>query len=68
MAAARTEDETRDARLLFPAIGLAFETTAVQGVTYRSCYQAGMSVEGITDIQPVAAIVAEYAGALRALP
>jgi nitronate monooxygenase len=42
--------------------------TAVQGVSYRSCYQAGKSVEGITDIEPVAAIVAEYAGALPGPP
>jgi len=42
--------------------------TAVQGVTYRTCYQAGKSVEGIREIQSVAAIVAEYAGALRGLP
>jgi nitronate monooxygenase len=42
--------------------------TAVQGVSYRSCYQAGKSVEGITDIQPVAAIVAEYAATMRSLP
>jgi nitronate monooxygenase len=42
--------------------------TAVQGVNFRSCYQAGKSVEGITGIEPVAAIVAEYAGALCDLP
>jgi nitronate monooxygenase len=42
--------------------------TAVQGVTYRICYQAGKSVEGIREIKSVAAIIAEYAGALRGLP
>jgi nitronate monooxygenase len=39
--------------------------TAVQGVDYRSCYQAGKSVEGITAVEPVAVIVAAYAAALR---
>jgi len=40
--------------------------TAVRGMDHRSCYQAGRSVEGINDIQPVAAIVAAYATMLRA--
>jgi nitronate monooxygenase len=39
--------------------------TAVQGVDYRSCYQAGKSVEDITAVEPVAVIVAAYAAALR---
>jgi nitronate monooxygenase len=39
--------------------------TAVQGVDYRTCYQAGKSVGGITTIETVAAIVADYAGELH---
>jgi nitronate monooxygenase len=41
--------------------------TAIRRMDYRSCYQAGKSVGSITDVQPVAAIVAEFAGALRSL-
>jgi nitronate monooxygenase len=37
---------------------------SLQGMHYRDIYQAGKSVEGITAIQPVAEVVAEYAAAL----
>jgi len=40
--------------------------TAVRAMDHRSCYQAGRSVEGIADIQPVASIVAAYAASLHA--
>jgi nitronate monooxygenase len=42
--------------------------TVSQGMGYRSCYQAGKSVESITGIEPVATIVAEYVAALRDPP
>jgi nitronate monooxygenase len=42
--------------------------TAVQGVNYRTSYQAGKSVGAINDIKPAGAIVAEFAAALRNLP
>jgi nitronate monooxygenase len=38
---------------------------SLRGPHYRDIYQAGKSVDGITAIQPVAEIVAEYAAALQ---
>lgn len=37
---------------------------AVRGMGYRDIYQAGKSVSGISEIRPVAGIVADYAAAL----
>ncbi|MDH3526817.1 MAG: nitronate monooxygenase [Gammaproteobacteria bacterium] len=38
-----------------------------QGLAYRDIFQAGKSVAGIHSVQPVAAIVAEYAAALQSM-
>lgn len=40
--------------------------SSMRAMGYRDIYQAGKSVQGIEDIQPAAAIVAEFAAALRA--
>lgn len=40
--------------------------SSLRGMGYRDIYQAGKSVQGIVDIRPAGAIVAEYAAALRA--
>jgi len=38
---------------------------SLQGLNYRDIFQAGKSVEGISEIKPAAGIVAEYAAALQ---
>ncbi len=38
---------------------------AMQGAHYRDYFQAGKSVEGVTDIRPVADIIAEFTDALK---
>jgi nitronate monooxygenase len=39
---------------------------SLQGVSYRDFFQAGKSVGGIEQIEPAAAIVAQFAAAARA--